>query len=143
MILPLIGDTLGVKNNEYLIIDIDAKKAICKCASIKNTKITVEVFFKNIQQINQVKVEYVAARNVFKSYGTIKRSVHIPNKNDIIAIGEKVVAVVDYAKVVGGKLVIVDTEKVKYNPQDITDVDYVDYGKFNPKTFSKLYSIYL
>lgn len=143
MILPLIGDTLGVKNNEYLIIDIDAKKAICKCTSIKNTKIAVDVYFKNIQQINQVKVEYVAARNIFNSYGTIKRTVNIPTKNDIIALGEKIVAVVDYAKVVGGKLVIVDTEKVKHNPQDITDVDYVDYGKFNQKTFSKLYSLYL
>lgn len=143
MILPIIGDTLGVKNSEYLIVDIDPKKSICKCVSIKNTKIAVDVYFKNIQQINQVRVEYVTARNIFNAYGTIKRLVHIPSKNDIIALGEKVVAVVDHAKLVGGKLIIVDTEKTKHNPQDITDVDYVDYGKFNQKTFLKLYSLYL
>jgi hypothetical protein len=143
MILPIIGDTLGVKNNEYLITDIDPQKAICKCNSIKNTKITVDVYFKNINKINNVKVEYVPARNVFNSYGTIKRVVNIPTKNDIIALGDKVVAVVDYAKLVDGKLLIVDTEKVKHLASDITDVDYVDYGKFNKKTFASLYASYI
>lgn len=142
MILPIVGDTLSFKKNEYLITNIDAKKALCTCTSIKNTKIKVDVFFKNIQKINEVKVEYIKARNIFSSYGTIKRKADLPNKNDIIAL-EKSVAVVDHIKVVGGEIIIVDTDKVKHKCKDITDIDYVDYGKFNKKTFLETYADYI
>ncbi len=116
------------------------------------------VYFSDIDQINNVKVEYNKTNKVFEALGVVKRKIHIPQQHDKITVKnsenpddkESITVEVKLLKLhnsalgLSKGLVVVDKEDNVYELQDIEDIDRaIGEDEFNTSRFLKIYKDYI
>lgn len=93
LIVPIPGDKIKVANNpdtlkviEYTRFKSAGPAVYCKAA---DSSTLILVYFFDIEEINEIDVEYKKSSHLFKALGKVKRKYNLPQKGDTISIMRK------------------------------------------------------
>lgn len=91
LIVPLEKDIIITKDDlKYTVVEYtnykDGGPAVY--GKVKGDRALTLIYFFDIAQINDVKVEYVKNARVFNALGRISRMQHLPQPNDKITVAE-------------------------------------------------------
>lgn len=144
LIVPVKNDDIATNDGgKYTVVKYsynsksDTVVCIARDSVSKDTSI---VNFSDIAEIQGVKVELIGD-GIFKSYGNVMRKYHLPQKKDVVAIGDKDI-VVSAVKLVEGQLVVAD-EYESYPLSSITNIVYSDHNRFTRLSFNVYYRDYI
>jgi hypothetical protein len=157
--VPIPGDKIKTVDNDGTFVvtsytNLKAEPAVYIDASDGENNI---VYFYDIEEINDVKVDYNKSAKVFESLGMLKRRFNIPQSGDVISVkrkgadGEledakitvKNIKLHNKAEGISKGLVFCDDESC-YDLKSILSIDRkVGSEKFNKPKFEKYYFDYL
>jgi hypothetical protein len=158
LIVPLKGDKVTTNDNLEFIVDsyTNFKTDPAVYVDVPRGQNAI-VYFQDIEQINDVKIEYNKASKVFTALGVVKRKYNLPQPKDVITVekpGTPEDSGDDQATVKTPKLhnrsiglskglVVVDTDDNVYGLGDIQNIDRAVGGEhFDRKKFLKYYKDY-
>ena len=144
LIVPIKNDDIVTSDGgKYTVVKYsynsksDSVVCIARDSVSKDTSL---VEFSDVAKIQGVKVELTSDK-VFKSYGNVTRKFHLPQKKDVVTIGDKDIVVAS-VKIAEGQLIVAD-EFDSYSISSITNVIYSDHNRFTRLSFNVYYRDYI
>ena len=159
LIVPLKGDKITTADGPDFIVDsyTNFKADPAVYVDVPRGQVNI-VYFQDIEQINDVKVEYNKATKVFTALGVVKRKFNLPQPKDAITVIKpdapedsadnqaQVKTAKLHSKAIGLSkgLVLIDSEDNVYTLSDVQDIDRaVGSEFFDRKKFLKYYRDYV
>jgi hypothetical protein len=159
LILPIAGDMITTKDGGRLTVSMYSNFKSEPAVYVDAPRGEESLFyFRDIEEINGVKVEYNTSTKIFESLGVVKRKFNLPQAGDTITV-VKPNAPIDsdddkaevkllklHNEAIGRSkgLVVLDTDDNVYELPDILSIDReVGTESFDRKKFLKLYKDYL
>ena len=158
LIVPLKGDKVTISDGPEFIVDsytnFKADPAVYVDVPRGQNNI---VYFQDIEQINDVKVEYNKATKVFTALGIVKRKYNLPQPKDTITVtkpGNPEDSEDNHAQVKNLKLhsraigltkglVLIDIDDNVYRLSDVQDIERaVGAEHFDQRKYLKYYRDY-
>lgn len=159
IVVPITQDKLTTKTGEVLVVseytNFKSEPAVYVDAPQGQNSLC---YFKDIDLINDTKVEYNISTKIFESLGVIKRTIHLPQIGDVITVIKpgapddaeeskvKVKLLKLHNEVIGRSkgLAVIDTDDNVYELPDVLEIDRaIGSDIFDRNKFLKIYKDYL
>jgi hypothetical protein len=159
LIVPLKNDKITTIDGPEFIVDsytnLKASPAVYVDVPIGQNNI---VYFQDISQINEVKVEYNKSTNIFTAFGVVKRKYNLPQPKDEVIVKKpglpddssdnrakvKTLKLHNKSIKLSKGLVVIDTDDNVYELSEILDIEReIGSDTFKYEKFMNYYDDYL